>query len=190
MLFYRTAADTTGQLCPPVHQTPHGLGTGLRMWLNYKVILIWFQVEMLKPVLVCKQKKERKADLGFWKSKRALSGLKVAEENRNDHERSKKKEKKYSYKSTNDWEAMGFGIKSPRYCGTRQEKQPSGKNHKKVRLNLQTSEAPECIPVLPTSSITGVLNEGPGSLRKLTILCQTTSCNDCDILEHLQQEQL
>lgn len=67
--------------------------------------------------------------------------------------------------------------------GRRQENQPSGKNHKKVRLNLQTSKAPGCIPVLPKSSITGVLNEGPGSLRKLAILYRTTSGNDCDILE-------
>lgn len=68
--------------------------------------------------------------------------------------------------------------------GRRQENQPSGKNHKKVKLNLQTSKAPECIPVSYTkSSKTGVLNEGPGSLRKLTILYRTTSGNDCDILE-------
>lgn len=58
-----------------------------------------------------------------------------------------------------------------------------GKIVKKLKLNLQTSKAPEHIPVLPKSSTTGVLNEGPGSLRKLAILYQTMSYNDCDILE-------
>lgn len=77
----------------------------------------------------------------------------------------------------------GYGPrdKKPQDIGRRQEKQPSGKNLKKVKLNLQTSKALEHIPVLPKGSVTGVLNEGPGSLRKLTIL--SWSGNDSDILE-------
>lgn len=36
---------------------------------------------------------------------------------------------------------------------------------------------------MPKSCVAGTLNEGPGSLRKLTILYQTWSCKDCGISE-------
>lgn len=58
-----------------------------------------------------------------------------------------------------------------------------GRIIKKKSVKPTDSKAPECIPVLPKSCVAGVLNEGPGSLRKLTIFYQTWSCKDCGISE-------
>lgn len=54
---------------------------------------------------------------------------------------------------------------------------------KKKSVKPTDSKAPECFPGLPKSCVAGILNEGPGSLRKLTILYQTWSCKDGGISE-------
>lgn len=58
-----------------------------------------------------------------------------------------------------------------------------GANHKKKSVKPTDPKAPECIPGLPKSCVAGILNEGPGSLRKLTMLYQTWSCKGCGISE-------
>lgn len=58
-----------------------------------------------------------------------------------------------------------------------------GKIIKKKSVKPTDSKAPECFPGLPKSCVAGILNEGPGSLRKLTILYQTWSCKDGGISE-------
>lgn len=60
---------------PPPYQTLHrsGIGTGLIIWCNYTVILIWIQPEIITFLPDYKQRKERKNNLGFWKSEQASS---------------------------------------------------------------------------------------------------------------------
>lgn len=99
---------------------------------------------------------------------------------------SKRKEIKKKITNWKSTVSRGCGLEGYKALdlGRRLETQPSGKNHKNVRLTLQTSKAPTCLPILPKSPLTGVPNEGPGSLGKLTVVAyRATTGNACDILD-------
>ena len=176
-------------MSPVSHQTRHRWGdrTNPITWLHYMVLLTWTQLEILKLLPDYKKRKERKTNLGFWKSEQAPSGSKGwrRREIIKREQEERKKEKITNWKSTMSRVSRGCRLEGYKALdlGRRLENQPSGKNHKNVRLTLQTSKAPTCLPILPKSSLTSVPNEGPGSLGKLTVAHRATTGNAFDILD-------